>query len=87
MITIQTRQNRKGNWWCNTTYNGEDISVEGGSPNEAQFLIIKELKERGFVGGRNFSPYKFYNKEDRPTKPTKPKITYATSRIDNNPIA
>ena len=84
MLTISTRQNRKGNWWCNTTYNGEDISVEGGSPNEAQFLIIKELVKRGYVGGRFFEPYKFYKKE---SKITKPKITYATSRIDNNPIA
>jgi hypothetical protein len=82
-MTIQTRQNRKGNWWCNTTYNGEDISVEGKSVYEARFLMIRELYKRKYYGERNWEPEKFYKK---PTETVKQEIGYAKSRIDINPI-
>lgn len=85
MLTIHTRQNRKGSWWCNTTWDGTDISVEGGTADEAQLLMINELANRKCSEGRwawtTIKPYK------KKVTLKAPHITYNKSRIDNNPIA
>jgi hypothetical protein len=87
MLTIQTRQNSKGNWWCNTTWNGYDISVEGQTIDDAQSLMIVELGKQKCSEIRNWSLPKFYDKKVNKLKSSKDYITYAKSRIDNNPIA
>lgn len=86
MITIQTRENSKGKWWCNTTYACEDIFVEAETPTEAQTLMASTLRMRGFAGEINWSKLRFYDKKINILK-QKSHIPYAVSRIDNNPIA
>jgi hypothetical protein len=85
MLTIQTRQNRKGNWWCNTTFNGEDISVESRTIDASRCLIIEELTiKREYAGGWKWSEPEFYVNN---IEKQRSYITYCKSRIDNNPIA
>jgi hypothetical protein len=83
MLTIQTRQNRKGNWWCNTTFNGEDISVESRTIDASQCLIIEELVRKGYAGRGNWTKPEFYVNN---IEKQRSYITYCKSRIDNNPI-
>ena len=87
MITIQTRQNREGKWWCNTTFNCEDISVERSTITEAQEELIKTLILRGHDGTVNWDKPKFYESNMGKLKSSKDHIIYVKLRIDNNPIA
>ena len=85
MLTINTRQNSKGNWWCNTTWNGEDISVEGKTTDKAQLLMINELANIKCSEGRwAWTTIKPYNKK---VTSKMLHVTYTKSIIDNNPIA
>lgn len=43
MTTVQVRENRQGDWWCNTTFNGYDHSVTGSTPEDAKEKILRHL--------------------------------------------
>jgi hypothetical protein len=80
-ITVQTRQNRKRNWWCNGTINGYDYSFEGNTINDAKTQMIELLaklnvREMDVV----WEEPKCYAFE---VEYAKPPIGYRKNRIDN----
>ena len=83
MLTVQTRQNSKGNWWCNTTHAGYDIYEEGETIAEAQRLMSETLERRGQIGEVNWETPKPYPKKEPVPKP---EIGYAAWRIDKDCI-
>lgn len=82
-LTIEVRQNKEGNWWCNTTYNGMDVLFEGRFMQEAKFGIMDLLKQRGFNDEIKFGEPLLYVHEP---KAPKPEIDMRKVRIDHNPI-
>lgn len=83
MIIIHTRQNRKGNWWCNSTIKGYDVSFEGESVESAQDQMWAYLKKHQ-IYNTSWLPVEFYPHNEQ----LKIDIDYimpAKSRIDNNP--
>ena len=81
-IKVSTRENPRGNYWCNTTYAGYDISAEGQSIADVQRLITEELHRQGQVE-IVFEEPKPYPKK---LPIVKPQITYARWRIDKDCI-
>jgi hypothetical protein len=82
-IKAQIRENSKGSWWANVTYNGYDYSVERDKIGYAKTALHIELIEAGFLGELQFEQPVFYpKKEKRSTN----YIGNARMRIDNHPI-
>ena len=85
MLTIQTRQNSKGNWWwCNTTHAGYDLSEEGETIAKAQMLMSKTLERRGQIGECNWEEPKLYPAKKEPLP--KSEIGYTSWRIDKGMV-
>lgn len=83
MITINTKQNKKGNWLCYATVKGYDFSFEGENYVEAQLQMVGCIKKNGLdivVDCQWILPKDWildYNKNDDNT------IGYKSSIIDN----
>lgn len=83
MITISTRQNRHGNWWCNTTV-GYDYSFEGKTIADAQKQMKDLLDKKGIPAEeRKWQEPKLYPKQEETPKP---EIGYARWRIDKGMV-
>ena len=48
MIHIQRRENSKGNWWVNTTVDGEDVCFEEEMLGDAEKEMMAFLFHRGY---------------------------------------
>lgn len=46
MYQVYTRQNKKGNWWCNGTIQGYDYSFESPSMFDAQHQMRNLLSKK-----------------------------------------
>lgn len=84
MITIYTRQNEKGKWWCNThtKANGE-FFVEADTPYSAQELMEKELDRLKNTEDRTWMPVEFYPEE---VKLPEPPIKSQPWRLDQGMV-
>lgn len=60
-LKVYTRQNSTGNWWCNTTLNGFDVSTEGKSIEEARLLMCITLKHNGIESNVDWRSPVTYN--------------------------
>lgn len=84
MLSVETRQNEKGNWWCNTTHAGYDLFEEGTTIEEARQLITETLNRRGLPSEEiKWEEPKLYPKKEPVSKS---EIGYATWRIDKGMV-
>lgn len=85
MTHIETRQNRKGNFWCNGTINGYDISFEEQTTEKAREKMGEYLENRN-ISNVIWEAVKYYPATDN-VKLNKYSVGYRASRIDNKPFA
>lgn len=81
-MDILVRENKKGNWWVSTTYNGTDKYFEDASMVYAKMQMKEWLLKHGCPeNDMNFLLPRRYVHEQF----VKPKIGYQKVRIDHNP--
>lgn len=83
MLTVQTRENSKGNWWSNTTHAGYDICEEAETIAEARRLMGERLEKNGYTGEINWEAPQYYLKKAN----VRSEIGYAAYRIDRGCVA
>lgn len=79
---IQTRQNSKGNWWCNATIFGYDHSFEGETIEQAREQMIDLITKEG----KNHNDYVWDEPTPYPHKEQTPKggfTRYKPMKLDN----
>jgi hypothetical protein len=81
-MKVQVRQNRKGNWWCNTTFHGTDISVEKETMEGAKQSIRDRLFGFGYRGDIVFDEPVYYDRFKPKRNVSWP---YSYRGIDHNP--
>ena len=79
-LPVYTRQNAYGNWWCNTTVNGMDVSYEGDTIEDARMKMSVYLWHNGIRKKIDWrSPQTYFHEPIVP----KSQIKYQRNRIDN----
>lgn len=89
MITIETRQNKYGKWWCNCT-NVSDISFESGSIKDSQQLMKNYLqKEKIPLTEQKWEEPKYYPVDELKNRieQGRPYGGFHRPKIDNSPFA
>lgn len=62
MWTIQTRENKDGNWWCNGTIQGYDHSFEAKTIKKATIKMVKFLNDKRInMSETKWETPKYYN--------------------------
>lgn len=85
MIIIYTRQNQKGDWWCNTHIeNYTEFFVEGKTQSQAKDLMRKELSRRNLDHEDIIWKAPEYYKHESPLPD--PPIKSMPSRIDRGMV-
>jgi len=81
-LKVQTRENAKGNYWCNASVKGYDVSVEGSTPR----LAREAFREETGLGNNDIMwlPIEHYQGELKPILPHNLIISQKV-RLDINP--